>query len=92
MGWNEVTFRGPGSSPGPHPVFQDLGEENDFYFVHSFYPQPALESDIQGTCDYGGVRFAAAIARRNLVAVQFHAEKSGRPGLRILENFLHWKP
>jgi len=86
MGWNEVNFQ------NRHPVFRDLPEKSQFYFVHSYYPVPDDAALIQGTAVYGGVRFAAAIAYRNLAAVQFHPEKSGRPGLRILENFLSWRP
>lgn len=84
MGWNEVAFR------GDHPVFRGVPEGSQLYFVHSYYPCPREEADVLGTAVYGGVRFAAAVARRNLAAVQFHAEKSGPPGLRILENFFDW--
>ena len=89
MGWNEVRFR------AAHPVLEGLAEGSpppQFYFVHSFYPRPEEASDVLGACEYGGVEFAAAVGRGNLVAVQFHAEKSGRPGLRLLENFLRWRP
>ena len=86
MGWNEVTFT------GDHPVFRSLPPGSQFYFVHSFYPVPEDASVVRGTAVYGGIRFAAAIARRNLAAVQFHTEKSGPAGLRILENFLGWRP
>ena len=86
MGWNEVTFH------GDHPVFHDLPAASQFYFVHSYYPAPHDAKLIQGTALYGGVRFAAAVARDNLVAVQFHTEKSGPVGLRLLENFLKWNP
>jgi glutamine amidotransferase len=86
MGWNEVAFR------GGHPVFSGIDPGSQFYFVHSYYPVPGDEAIIAGTCEHGGVRFAAAVARGNVAAVQFHAEKSGPPGLRILENFLAWQP
>jgi glutamine amidotransferase len=85
MGWNEVTFL------IDHPVFHGVPAGSQFYFVHSYYPQPADAGVVAGTAVYGEVRFAAALAARNLVAVQFHAEKSGPPGLRILKNFLEWK-
>ncbi len=84
MGWNEVAFE------GRHPVFQGLPPQSQFYFVHSFYPAPEDPSVIAGTAVYGGIRFAAALTRGNLAAVQFHTEKSGPPGLKILENFLRW--
>jgi imidazole glycerol-phosphate synthase subunit HisH len=83
MGWNRVAFR------GDHPLFAGIPGNAEFYFVHSYYPAPSESSDIAGETDYG-IRFASAVARRNLVAVQFHPEKSGRFGLRILENFSRW--
>jgi len=83
MGWNEVTFT------KPHPVFRDIPEGAAFYFVHSYYPAPDNPEWILGQTDYG-FRFCSAVAHENLVAVQFHPEKSGRPGLKILENFCHW--
>jgi len=86
MGWNEVAFT------GNHPVFAGIPPASQFYFVHSYFPVPADDSVVRGTTTYGGVRFAAAMARDNLALVQFHAEKSGPPGLRLLRNFLDWKP
>lgn len=83
MGWNGVDFR------GSHPVFAGLPEAAEYYFVHSFYPDPAESSMILGVTDHG-ISFPSAIGRRNLVATQFHPEKSGRFGLHILENFLAW--
>lgn len=84
MGWNSVTFA------AVHPVFAGVPEGAEFYFVHSYYPAPADESWAAGWAEYG-IRFCAAVARNNLVAVQFHPEKSGRPGLTILDNFCRWK-
>lgn len=82
MGWNALRVaRG-------HPVLDGLDGEA-FYFVHSYYPEPAREEDLLGTSDYG-VEFCAAAGRENLVAVQFHPEKSSRAGLRLYENFLGW--
>lgn len=86
MGWNEVRF----IDTGRHPVFESIEAGSQFYFVHGFHPLPAEQGDIQGRTTYGNVEFAAAVARDHLVAVQFHPEKSGRCGLRILENFLSW--
>jgi glutamine amidotransferase len=83
MGWNRVAFR------KGHPVFADIPEDAEFYFVHAYYPAPADEGLVAGWTDYG-IRFCAAFARGNLVAVQFHPEKSGRPGLAILANFCRW--
>jgi imidazole glycerol-phosphate synthase subunit HisH len=82
MGWNELKVS------RPHPVLDGLSGE-DFYFVHSYYPEPAEPSDLLGESDYG-VRFCAAAGRENLVAVQFHPEKSSRAGLALYENFLAW--
>lgn len=86
MGWNEVVFE------GDHSLFSQLDRSNHFYFVHSYYPVPTDTSVIQGTAMYGGVRFAAALGRDNLAAVQFHAEKSGPAGLDLLGRFLAWRP
>jgi glutamine amidotransferase len=83
MGWNRVRFL------QPHPVFQDLPEMADYYFVHSYYPSPAQDSMVLGVTEHG-LEFPSAVGWRNLVATQFHPEKSGRFGLKILENFLAW--
>lgn len=84
MGWNSVSFK------IEHPVFLNLPGDSEFYFVHSYYPSPKDDSTVIGETDYG-LRFCSVLARRNLVAVQFHPEKSGRPGLQILENFCRWR-
>ena len=83
MGWNRVRFL------RPHPVFQGLPEEAEYYFVHSYYPDPAEAAMVLGVTEHG-VEFPSALGWRNLVATQFHPEKSGRYGLKILENFLAW--
>jgi glutamine amidotransferase len=85
MGWNGVEWS------APNPLFEGLAPGDYFYFVHSYYPQPAEGSLVLAECDYG-VRFAAAVGRGNLLAVQFHPEKSGPQGLRLLANFLAWAP
>ncbi|HDD44169.1 MAG TPA: imidazole glycerol phosphate synthase subunit HisH [Candidatus Desulfofervidus auxilii] len=85
MGWNRVKLI------KPHPVFSDIHPEAEFYFVHSYYPMPKYTELILGVTDYG-IRFYSAIAYRGLVAVQFHPEKSGRPGLKLLDNFCQWRP
>jgi glutamine amidotransferase len=82
MGWNELRL------VRRHPVLDGLDGEA-FYFVHSYYPVPAEAADLVGETEYG-VRFCAAAGRENLVAVQFHPEKSSRAGLRLYENFLAW--
>jgi glutamine amidotransferase len=83
MGWNAVAFK------KDHPVFRDIPEGSEFYFVHSYYPQPANDQLAVGITEYG-IAFTSAVAFRNLVAVQFHPEKSGKPGLRLLDNFCRW--
>jgi glutamine amidotransferase len=83
MGWNEVSFA------REHPVFANVRPGNEFYFVHSYYPEPADPDCIVGRTRYGIV-FSSAVAAGNLVAVQFHPEKSGPPGLQILHNFCQW--
>lgn len=84
MGWNGVRFR------GDHPVFAGIPPEAEFYFIHSYYPAPRDETWVAGWTDYG-IRFCSAVARGTLVAVQFHPEKSGRPGLVLLANFCRWR-
>ena len=83
MGWNRVGWK------RAHPVFSGLPEEAEFYFVHSYHPAPGREEDVVGITEYG-YSFASAMAQDNLVAVQFHPEKSGEPGLGILKNFVAW--
>ena len=83
MGWNHVAFQ------KDHPVFQGLPEGSEFYFVHSYYPEIADPGLVAGWTEYG-LRFCTALVYKNLVAVQFHPEKSGRPGLQILNNFCSW--
>jgi len=84
MGWNNVEFR------RSHPVFRDISPAAEFYFVHSYYPAPSDESTVLGKTDYG-INFCSVLAVKNLVAMQFHPEKSGRPGLQILRNFCKWR-
>jgi glutamine amidotransferase len=83
MGWNAVTVT------RPHPILSHLRPGDEFYFVHSYYPQPADSSQIYATSDYGG-EFPVAIGKDNLFAVQFHTEKSGEIGLKVLSNFAKW--
>jgi imidazole glycerol-phosphate synthase subunit HisH len=85
IGWNTVDL------VKPHPVFQGIESGSEFYFAHSYYPAPSAKACILGETEYAGVRFAAAVARDNLIATQFHPEKSGRIGLHLLDNFAKWK-
>jgi imidazole glycerol-phosphate synthase subunit HisH len=80
IGWNRV------HQTRPHPVFRGVPDNTHFYFVNSYYPIPDDPDVVVATSDHG-VRFAAAIARDNVVATQFHLEKSGAAGLRLLDNF-----
>jgi glutamine amidotransferase len=84
MGWNSVELR------RSHPLFEGVSPEAEFYFVHSYYPVPSDETVVLGTTDYG-MNFCSVLAKDNLVAMQFHPEKSGRPGLQILKNFCAWR-
>jgi imidazole glycerol-phosphate synthase subunit HisH len=83
MGWNQVWQR------GKHPVFEGIPDTADFYFVHSYYPAPDEPAIVAGETEYG-VTFASAIARGRVVATQFHPEKSGEIGLRLLANFFRF--
>jgi imidazole glycerol-phosphate synthase subunit HisH len=83
MGWNSLT------SQKSHPLFNDIPVGTSFYFVHSYYPQ-VEERLSTATCSYG-LDFSAAIGKDNVAAVQFHPEKSGPFGLRLLSNFLSWE-
>ncbi|MBO9679112.1 MAG: imidazole glycerol phosphate synthase subunit HisH [Acidovorax sp.] len=89
MGWNRVAQVPHGGAV--HPVWAGVPDDSYFYFVHSFYAQPADAAHCAGEADYGG-RFAAAIARDNIFATQFHPEKSAEHGLALYRNFLHWNP
>ncbi|MCL2150401.1 MAG: imidazole glycerol phosphate synthase subunit HisH [Dehalococcoidia bacterium] len=81
MGWNQVRKH------GAHPIFAGIDDRADFYFVHSYYSMPGDPMIVVGETDYG-VSFCSALARGNLVATQFHPEKSGPNGLKIYTNFL----
>jgi glutamine amidotransferase len=86
MGWNSVR------QVTRHPLFKDIPDNSEFYFVHSYYPAPSDSSAVVGVTEYAGTRFASMVGRGNLAATQFHPEKSGRFGLKLLENFLRWEP
>ena len=90
MGWNQV-WQTQQDSAQVHPVWAGVPDGAYFYFVHSFYACPSDARHIAGVADYGG-RFAAAIARDNIFATQFHPEKSADQGLALYRNFLHWNP
>ncbi len=81
MGWNTV------HQLAPHPIFEDIPDHAYFYFVHSFYAEPDDRSVVIGETEYGGL-LPAVVARENVVATQFHPEKSSEHGLRLYANFL----
>jgi imidazole glycerol-phosphate synthase subunit HisH len=81
MGWNEVSFSGDSQ------YLKGIDDMSYFYFIHSFYPVVDDESWIVGNSDYGG-QFTAVVGKGNVLATQFHPEKSHRSGLKIIENFV----
>ena len=85
MGWNEVR------QVAPHALWKGIGDGARFYFVHSFYCEPAERAIAAGETDYPDA-FTSAIARDNIFATQFHPEKSSVAGLTLLGNFAHWNP
>ncbi len=85
MGWNRIRVK------AGHPVLSGLNPEDEFYFVHGYYPSPDNVSDIIAETEYG-MLFPSVIGLNNIIAMQFHPEKSGKPGLRILKNFCEWRP
>ncbi|MFH1403628.1 MAG: imidazole glycerol phosphate synthase subunit HisH [Candidatus Altiarchaeota archaeon] len=80
MGWNSVRIL------KDTPLLEGVGDDSFFYFVHSYYPEPVDRSIIAGETEYG-TTFPAIISKDNIHATQFHPEKSGETGLKILENF-----
>ena len=81
MGWNTVRFQ------REHPLWEGIPQDSHFYFVHSYYADPVERSDVAGLTEYG-VEFCSIYAHDNVVATQFHPEKSGDNGLRIYANFV----
>ena len=85
MGWNALT------GVTDHPLFDGLGDGAHMYFTHSFALYPADVNSTIASVDHGGL-FTAAVASGNVAGVQFHPEKSQTAGLRLLSNFLEWRP
>lgn len=81
IGWNSITF------PNPSPLFTSIEDGSFVYFVHSYYMQPNDKSVITAVCDYSA-SLPVALSRGNIHATQFHPEKSGDVGLKILKNFI----
>jgi glutamine amidotransferase len=85
MGWNQVR------QTASHPLWQGIPDDSYFYFVHSYYAQPAQSAHTVGQTVYGAP-FSCAVARDNIFATQFHPEKSAAAGLLLYKNFVHWQP
>ncbi len=85
IGWNQVTL------VADHPLLKQVQSGDEFYFVHSYYACPGNPAEVFGTTDYGGVEFASAIGKDNFFATQFHLEKSGEFGLKLLSEFVTWQ-
>jgi glutamine amidotransferase len=83
MGWNEVRV------VQSHPLLDGIKEGDEFYFVHSYYPQPSNKNHIYAVSNHGN-DFCSALGHKNLFSTQFHPEKSGRLGLQLLERFVRW--
>lgn len=83
MGWNQVYQK------QPHPMWKDIADGERFYYVHSYFVQPADETVVAGVTNYPKA-FTGAIAKNNIFAVQFHPEKSQNAGLQLLANFVQW--
>lgn len=83
MGWNQVNQK------VSHPVFKDIPDGANFYFVHSYYVEPEDKSEVVAETEYG-IPFCSVLARGNLIGTQFHPEKSGEFGLKMYDNFLRF--
>ena len=96
MGWNQAWQTGEAGGPGDatwprHPMWDGVPDGAWFYFVHSYWADPAQAEHTAAHTDYG-VRLSCAVARDNIFATQFHPEKSADHGLQLYRNFLHWNP
>jgi imidazole glycerol-phosphate synthase subunit HisH len=85
MGWNQIRRQ------TSHPVLDGLKDFDEFYFVHSYFPYPENKKNIIAVTEYG-INFPSVVGANNMISMQFHPEKSGKPGLKILKNFCSWKP
>ena len=83
IGWNQVHLT------QPHPVFKNIPQGSYFYFVHSYFADPVDRQTVIGTTNYGDT-FCSVLAFDNILATQFHPEKSGQIGLTIYDNFMKW--
>jgi len=85
MGWNGINIE------QQHPIFEGLKKDEEFYFVHGFYPVPKHRKHTFATTNYG-IEFPSVVGSGSLIATQFHIEKSGKAGLKMLSNFCNWIP
>ena len=85
IGWNELEI------VQDHPMLKNIESGDEFYFVHSYHAHPDNDAEIFGSTNYGDVTFTSAIGKDNFFATQFHLEKSGKIGLKILAEFKHWQ-
>jgi len=83
IGWNAV------APVQDHPLFSGIDPRAQFYFVHSYFPVPTSDNHVVAVTDYEA-SFPSVIGRGNVIAAQFHPEKSGKSGLQLLENFCRW--
>jgi glutamine amidotransferase len=83
MGWNTI------HQSGPHPLWAGIPQDSHFYFVHSYYADPADDALCLGSTEYG-ISFTSVLGRDNVFAIQSHPEKSAQAGVRLLENFARW--
>jgi glutamine amidotransferase len=86
IGWNEI------NQLIPHPMFNGIPNMSDFYLVHSFYMKCKNPNNVVATYSYGALQITAAVLKDNIFATQFHPEKSQDKGLKLLSNFINWKP
>ena len=86
IGWNDIRIN------FDHPVLDEIEDGDQFYFVHSYYAKLLHEQEIVSSSEYGNMKFCSVLAKDNLFATQFHLEKSGELGLKILKSFGDWNP
>ena len=85
IGWNNVDFQNQ-----DHFLVQDIPNYSYFYFVHSFYGVPEIKENILGTTKYGNSEFASMVFKENIIATQFHPEKSSTYGIKMFQNFINF--
>jgi imidazole glycerol-phosphate synthase subunit HisH len=91
MGWNELVIPSPSAQDNRHFVLRSAKNGTHYYFVHSFMFQCEYDHHVLGMTDYGGL-MNAVVGKDNMVGVQFHPEKSQQDGLKLISDFLQWKP